>query len=360
MDRTIKLGPGVWVEVRSKEEILKTLDDKGQLEGMPFMPQMFQYCGKRFIVYKRAHKTCDTVFPVRGRRMANAVHLNTRCDGEAYGGCQAGCLIFWKVAWLRQIGNPESGFLLSEEEKVDRIAIVDSSIGSEAVVWKGTRAITQQHECDDDDPSYVCQATQLPFATTNLAWWDIRQYVEDYSSGNERLLRILRGGLYSLYSSILNAGIGLGPVMRQFYDMVQKVLGGTQYPRKQGAIPAGKLTPHRSLNLRPGELVRVKSHQQILATLDTNNRNRGLFFDAEAVPFCGGTYRVQSRVNKILDEKTGKMMNMKNECIILEGVFCQSRYSECRMFCPRAIYSYWREIWLERVIESEIDTRSRP
>ena len=49
------------MEVRSKEEILRTLDKSGRLEGLPFMPQMFQYCGQRFQVYKRAHKTCDTV-----------------------------------------------------------------------------------------------------------------------------------------------------------------------------------------------------------------------------------------------------------------------------------------------------------
>src|SRR5262245_7050350 len=35
---------GDWVEVRSKEEILRTLDKSGRLEGLPFMPQMFQYC----------------------------------------------------------------------------------------------------------------------------------------------------------------------------------------------------------------------------------------------------------------------------------------------------------------------------
>ena len=31
-----------WVEVRSKEEILATLDSKGQLDGMPFMPEMLR------------------------------------------------------------------------------------------------------------------------------------------------------------------------------------------------------------------------------------------------------------------------------------------------------------------------------
>src|SRR5512146_3442577 len=98
-----KFHVGDWVVVHSREEILATLDAKGELEGMPFMPEMFAFCGQRFRVYKRAHKTCDTVFPVRARRVDRAVHLETRCDGQAHGGCQAGCLIFWKEAWLKRV-----------------------------------------------------------------------------------------------------------------------------------------------------------------------------------------------------------------------------------------------------------------
>jgi hypothetical protein len=44
---------------------------------------------------------------------------------------------------------------------------------------------------------------------------------------------------------------------------------------------------------------------------------------------------------------------MRHPCIILEDVVCQSRYSTCRMLCPRSIYPYWREIWLERVPAAE-------
>src|SRR5215469_7953904 len=98
-----RLRVGDWVEVRSKEEILRTLDSNGRLDGMPFMPEMLAFCGQRFPVYKSAHKTCDTVFPVRGRRLEDAVHLDTRCDGSAHGGCQASCLIFWKKAWLKPV-----------------------------------------------------------------------------------------------------------------------------------------------------------------------------------------------------------------------------------------------------------------
>ena len=50
--KTHKLSVGEWVEVRSKEEILRTLDRHGQLDGMPFMPEMFAFCGKQFRVYK--------------------------------------------------------------------------------------------------------------------------------------------------------------------------------------------------------------------------------------------------------------------------------------------------------------------
>src|SRR5690349_7646088 len=102
-----KLKCGDWVMVKSKEEILATLDERGQLEGLPFMPEMFEYCGKRLRVYKRAHKTCDTVHTYTGLRMSGAVHLEeNRCNGCAHGGCDAGCLIFWKDEWLHPISGP--------------------------------------------------------------------------------------------------------------------------------------------------------------------------------------------------------------------------------------------------------------
>lgn len=100
------LKPGELVEVRSELEILDTLDD-ATLDGLPFMPEMLAYCGRQYRVYKRADKTCDTVSAERGlslfRRMERTVHLTMlRCDGAAHGGCQTGCLMFWKEAWLRR------------------------------------------------------------------------------------------------------------------------------------------------------------------------------------------------------------------------------------------------------------------
>src|SRR5262245_47713027 len=97
---TLELRPGEWVEVRSEAEIFATLQDDGTLEEMPFLPEMLVHCGRRSQVFRRADKTCDTVPWTGLRSMERTVHLTTpRCDGSGHGGCQAGCLLFWKEAW---------------------------------------------------------------------------------------------------------------------------------------------------------------------------------------------------------------------------------------------------------------------
>ena len=332
----LQFRAGDWVEVRSKEEILSTLDTDGRLDEMPFMPEMFAFCGKRYRVFKRAHKTCDTVHEYKGRKLKNTVHLDgVRCDGQAHGGCQAACLIFWKTAWLRPL-----------EQNGDAGCHDKKQHCTESEVVKGTR----QPGADDNNPAYICQATQVPAATEFLPWWEWRQYVEDYTSGNVGLMRIAKSFAYVFYRHCLvNLGVGLGAPLKWLYDTLQKLRGGVPYPSRGGKLPAGSPTPAAKLNLQPGEWVRVKSYEAIRATCDELDVNRGMKWDREMVPYCGGTYRVLKRVTKIVNEKTGRMQEMKNPCIILDGVICEARYSDCRLFCPRSIYPYWREVWLERV-----------
>jgi hypothetical protein len=346
MTQTTKLHAGEWVEVRPKAEILKSLDKNGRLEGLPFMPEMFAFCGKRFRVCKRAHKTCDTVNDYKGRKMKDAVHLEgIRCDGQAHGGCQAACLIFWKEAWLNRVSDTGVASRAELAPQAAGASQEERSCCTEDDVMSGV----QRTDGGTNEPVYVCQATQVPAATTALPWWDMRQYVEDYASGNVSLGTLVRGFIFMSYRGLINLGIGLGPTLRWLYDRFQSLCQGIPYPLRLGKLPLGARTPACKLDLRPGEWVRVKSYQAILATCDRSLKNRGMHFDKEMVPYCGGTYRVLGRVNKIINEKTGMMQQMKTPCVILESVVCQSRYSECRLFCPRSIYSYWREIWLERV-----------
>jgi hypothetical protein len=123
----------------------------------------------------------------------------------------------------------------------------------------------------------------------------------------------------------------------------------------------GEKTPAgEPLNLQPGEYARVKSFREILTTVNREGRNRGLLFSQEMVPYCGGVFRVHSRVSRIIDEKTGKMLFFTNDCIILEDVVCRGRYNAGLSFCPRSNYPYWREIWLERVGPCDGPGANRP
>ena len=105
-----KLGlrVGDLVEVLSADEILRTLDERGELDGLPFMPEMLAYCGRRMTVHKVALKACDYIGYSGLRRMRDAVHLvDARCDGSAHGGCQTRCSLYWKERWLRRVGDDD-------------------------------------------------------------------------------------------------------------------------------------------------------------------------------------------------------------------------------------------------------------
>ncbi len=343
------LRAGDWIEVKSAEEILATLDDQGCLEALPFMPEMLTYCGQRIRVYKRADKTCDTIEYSGARRMFNTVHLEgTRCSGEAHGGCQARCLLFWKEAWLRRIDDKGS---MRSDSKASRSAVAPIPHGGSASHTICTQArllevARAENLSEDSQPIYRCQATELRRASSPLAWWDIRQYIRDVLSRNVRISDVISALLFRGFRLLLRFRGYRALIF--LYNTFQKWRGGTPFPFKDGTLTK---TPRLVLDLKPGELVQVKSHEEILQTLNTRNRNHGLSFDVEMVKYCGGAYRVLDRVERIIDEKTGKMVELSTDCIILDGVVCCGQFSHRRLFCPRSLYPFWREIWLKRVEE---------
>jgi hypothetical protein len=342
VDEVLSLHVGETVRVKSREAILATLDREGMLDHLPFMPEMLQYCGREFPVYKRAEKTCDTIKKTGARRVMHAVHLEgVRCDGSAHGGCGARCLMYWKEAWLER---PHSGVELSPsfEREVSNPNGSFTPLTEVQLLATTTRPSEEGSEAGE---VYRCQVTDLRNFSTPLSSWAVSQYLRDLRCGNVGVGEVLSALLFRTYQRLMRLP-GLR-VWLWIYDAFQKFRDGVPFPYKEGRLE-GK-TPSDKLNLQPGELVQVKSHDEILDTLDKNNKNRGLWFDAEQVPYCGKTARVLCRVEKIINERTGRMMKLPNDCLILEGVYCRAHYSSDRLFCPRSIYSYWREIWLRRV-----------
>jgi hypothetical protein len=295
-----RIQRGQLIQVRSHSEILATLDSDGKTDGLPFMPEMAEFCGRQFRVFRRAEKVyLDYYYYVA--RMRRAVFLEgVRCDGRAHAGCQMACLIFWNEAWLRPVDD-------SRQAGDDSCAGDPGEMALPTV--KGGR--------------FCCQATELVTATSRLPWWHLGQYLRD---------RRARG---------LSLGRMLSVLLSLAYNKVRWVCG----LREVGMLRGEQLkTTNEPLNLQPGELVRVKNAEEIKATLDCTGRNRGLGLPPGATDHCGRTYRVVARPEKIITEWTGQMRQISNT-VILEGVTCDGM---ARRYCPRDCYHLWREIWLER------------
>jgi hypothetical protein len=312
------LRRGDLVEVRSASEILTTLDGQGALGAMPFMPEMIPYLGRRFTVSARADKICDTIgTTLQSRRMTDTVLLDDlRCDGGAHGGCQADCLIYWNEAWLKRV------------DTLDAPVTAQNAGDVAALRARVELGIRTSGAGEGDDVRWKCQVTQANEASTPLSNTDPRPYLNELRLGNVGVLTFIKVMARAAY---------MQPLHRL------KLL-----PRPTG--PNKKSPPRPApLNLQRGEWVRVKSREAIIATLTTKGNNLGLHFDIEMLSFCGQVMQVRGRVTRIIEEHTGRMLRFANDCIKLEGAVCSGERSTGRFFCPRKIYPYWREAWLERV-----------
>jgi hypothetical protein len=324
----LSLRVGEVVEVRSAEEVLATLDDNGELDSLPFMPEMLQYCGMRFTVYKVAHKLCDTMTRTGMRRMRDAVHLvGVRCDGQAHGGCQTGCLIYWKEAWLERADGLAEDNAPTPGREPPRLTVADLFTRS------------RKPAASNGEELFSCQATELLRAAPELLpFRDLGQYGRDVRSGNVAMLAVVRAFLTGLFNRLQSLSTQVLP-RRLWYRE------GLRWGFVKGTLTK---TPTGNTDLHPGELVRIKSKAQIMSTLNKDCLNRGLGFEEEMARHCGREARVLRRVDRCIEESTGRMLHMKNPCIVLEDTVCEGAYNAN---CPRSIYSFWREIWLERVEE---------
>jgi hypothetical protein len=319
--------PGDVVEVRPPAEILATLDENGELDAVPFMPEMLRHAGRRYTVSKRVEKICDTVAGAGSRRMQDTVYLeDLRCDGSAHGGCQAGCRLYWKESWLRPVDETREDPATDDEAREQLAAL--ASAGTQTVRTLNGEPVEV----------YRCQATEALRATTPLRTSDPGQYVRELRSRNVGILRFARVAVRALSGAVVHR-LGIRGTLPMN-------LGGEEGRRDE-------------LGLQPGDWVRIKSPEEIGRTLDANGRNRGLLFTAEMIPHCGKRFRVRQRVKKIIDEPTGRLITFGTECVVLDGPVCTGDHTPGRWFCPRDAYPFWREAWLERVEPPNASPRAR-
>jgi hypothetical protein len=311
------LRPGELVRVRTAREILDTLDGDGAVEGIPFMPEMIRYIDKQLHVSNRVEKICWYTSESCSRHLPSTVLLeDLRCDGKAHGGCQAECRIYWKDAWVERVeaGTPERH---SDEASIAELR---------ELVNQKTRAVGSSEHGDAE--VFRCQITESVKSSTPLAVRDWSQYTAEVRNGNVGIARFLR---VAVSMTILRFAHRLGRNP------------GMPKPAGAGRVDGEKLA------LQAGDVVEVRSLKEIGATLDDNLKHRGLSFSEEMSPACGKRFRVKNRVERLIDERSGKMIELKNDCIVLDGFICKGDRSPGALFCPREAYPLFREAWLRRV-----------
>ena len=295
-------GVGDAVRIRSLEEISATLDANGCLDGLPFMPEMAKYCGTTGTVFRYVDKVYDYGGRKDLRRMKDAVLVaGLRCDGSAHDGCQARCYLLWKTAWLTAADAP-------------------AAVSAKTSIDLGPTFVKQGEE-----KKYVCQFTELVRASSRMSPRDPR-----------RDLRPLIGG------NVTIAAFAVAMLTRLF-NVAQRLRGGIGFPANK---PSSTTTsPRTDLNLQPGEVVRVREPERIFETLDRVGKNRGLWFDRDMLKHTKQQFKVLARVDRIIDDASGRMRPMKTPCIVLDGVDASG---EVLGFCPQHDLVFWREAWLER------------
>jgi len=304
-----RFRPGDLVEVRSPDEILQTLDADGAVDHLPFMPEMVEFCGKRFRIARRVVKTCfygsfSTMLTFRRNDVVTLDGL--RCSGSAHDGCQKACTIFWRDAWLRQAGDADAAPHRDAE--------------SRGRLEKRLKTFT-------GPTTYFCQASELLKAARPLS------RLERF----EKCVSEVRAGNCSAFEMARRLCIWL-------LWRIRRTVHGAYARGRQTS------TPVEGLNLLPGESIDVKPIEHITETLDETGKNRGLWFSPDMRLSCGARQRVRGRLDKIIVDGTGEMRHLKNT-VSLEGSLCGC--TEIAFGgCPRNEIVYWREIWLRRPARS--------
>jgi len=238
--------------------------------------------------------------------------------------------MFWKEAWLRP-GNVAGA--------------PDGSSDSDVAKLRA------RLKSKSDERRYFCQSTELLKATQPFP-------------GKQRLwrLRILFREIARGDLSVLQALMMVGQWTQTRFGRALGADGRIRRPQKR--------TPSATLDLKPGELIRIKTLDQIAETLDHKSRNRGMAVCLEMLRLCGREADVRYRVDRVIDEATGVMREFADTVTVHHVRNSETLAEECLCYnelgdCPRGEIMYWREVWLERadgpaISSDRTHTASRP
>jgi hypothetical protein len=141
----------------------------------------------------------------------------------------------------------------------------------------------------------------------------------------------------------------MDPRLKRFIQTRLKLFTISRATKNYPGRSIGEARPEAGgSTLQIGDLVRVRTREEIQATLNANGWLRGCKFMPEMAQFCGTTQRVFKPVNRFLNECDYTVRKTRG-IVLLENVFCQGVAGAGE--CDRSCFYFWRVEWLERMDE---------
>ena len=107
-----------------------------------------------------------------------------------------------------------------------------------------------------------------------------------------------------------------------------------------------KTTSPEPIGLKPGDLVRIKSKEEIGQTLDAWGSLKGCAFMKEMEKYCNTKQRVFKPVQRFIDESDYQVKSVSG-LVLLERLICEGTATFGR--CDCGCFYFWRVEWLEKI-----------
>jgi hypothetical protein len=107
--------------------------------------------------------------------------------------------------------------------------------------------------------------------------------------------------------------------------------------------------PLRNPKFISGEVVKIKSADEIMKSLDPDTRALdGCLFTEQMQRYCGERYEILKVVSSIFNEHKQRTFKTKSALYILENLICDGNADDFPHKCDHACFLLWHEDWLER------------
>lgn len=128
-----------------------------------------------------------------------------------------------------------------------------------------------------------------------------------------------------------------------FLRRMMKIYRNWTRPRTDQVAAAAAVS--RVAEIEKGDLVQVRSLQDIEPTLDYRGFTKGCKFMGQMAQFCDQRFQVAGKVEKFFDEARCRTLRCKN-LVVLNGVHCNG---ESVGGCDRKCFLFWRTEWLRKI-----------